>query len=75
MSNLYVISPETAEEILAVNDLLLKMREENQKKELIQKCKTAISFQIGDSISTIGLAETKKIVRELARELREYKEQ
>lgn len=71
---MYVIRPETAEEILAVNELLLKMREE-KKKEMIQKCKTAISFQIDDSISIIGLAETKRIVRELARELREYKEQ
>ena len=31
----------------------------------------AISFEISDSISKIGLEETKRIVRELNRELRE----
>lgn len=71
MANLYVITPETEEEILAVNDMLLKMREEKQRQEQIQKCKNTISFHIADSISTIGLEETKRIVRDLNRELRE----
>lgn len=70
---LWEIKPETTEEILAVNALLLKMREEQQRKELIQKHKTAISFEIADSVSTIGLEETKRIVRELNRELRDMK--
>lgn len=74
MTNLYSITPETAEEILAVNELLLKMREEQQKKELIIKHKNTISFHIADSVSAIGLEETKRIVRELNRELREFKE-
>ena len=71
MTNLYVITPETKEEILAVNDLLLKMREERQRQEQIQKCKNTISLHIADSVSTIGLEETKRIIRELNRELRE----
>lgn len=71
MANLYVITPETEEEILAVNDMLLKMREEKQRQEQIQKCKNTISFYIADTVSTIGLEETKRIVRDLNRELRE----
>lgn len=70
---LWEITPETKEEIVAVNALLLKMREERQKQELIQKHKNAISFKIADSVSSIGLEETKRIVRELNKELREFK--
>ena len=65
----YVIEV-TPEEFSAMNALVLKMREEKEHEKLVQKCKHAISSQIADSISTIGLAETKTIVRELARELR-----
>lgn len=65
----YVIEV-TPEEFSAMNALVLKMREEKAHEELVQKCKHAISSQIADSISTIGLAETKTIVRILARELR-----
>ncbi len=65
----YVIEV-TPEEFSAMNALVLKMREEKAHEELVQKCKHAISSQIADSISTIGLAETKMIVRVLARELR-----
>ena len=60
----------TPEEFSAMNALILKMRHEREHKELVQKCKHAISSQIADSISAIGLAETKTIVRTLARELR-----
>ena len=68
--NLWIITPETEEEILAVNDLLIDMRAKKQYEELVQKCKMAISFEISDSIDKIGLEETKNIVRQLARELR-----
>ena len=65
----YVIEV-TPEEFSAMNALVLKMREERAHQKIVQKCKHAISSQIADSISTIGLAETKTIVRELAKELR-----
>ena len=65
----YVIEV-TPEEFSAMNALVLKMREEKEHEELVQKCKTAFYDQIVDSISTIGLDETKNIVRTLARELR-----
>jgi hypothetical protein len=61
----------TADEFLAVSELITKMREEQMRKEIITKCKKAIGFKIFDSINEIGLEETKRIVRELNRELRE----
>ncbi len=70
----YVIEV-TPEEFSAMNALVLKMRKEKEHEELIQKCKHAISSQITDSISTIGLDETKTIVRTLARELRELSDE
>lgn len=69
--NYYVMMPETKEEIEAVNAMLLDMRAKREHEMLVQKCKMAISFAISDSISKIGLSETKTIVRALARELRE----
>ena len=71
-TNLWIINPETEDEIRAVNDLLLKMREEKQRQERIEKCKMKISFEIADSIAEIGLEETKRLVRELNRELRTF---
>jgi hypothetical protein len=61
----------TRDEFFAVSELLTKMRMEQIRKEAIEKCKMAISFEISDSIAKIGLEETKRIVRELNRELRE----
>lgn len=65
----YVIEV-TPKEYAAMSALVRKMRQEEAHEELVQKCKHAISSQIADSISTIGLAETKTIVRTLSRELR-----
>lgn len=66
----YLLTEEETEACLAI---IMKMREEKAREEAIQKCKLTISSQIADSISKIGLAETKTIVRELARELRDFK--
>ena len=65
MSNLYVIKPKTEKEILAVNELLLKMREEEARKEKIQFHKHSISSEIAAAIGEIGLFETKNIVQDL----------
>lgn len=65
----YVIEA-TPEELSAMDALILKMRHKREHEELVQKCKHAISSQIADSINTIGLTETKTIVKTLARELR-----
>lgn len=61
----------TVEEYLAMSDLVKKMRAEQARKEAIEKCKMAISFEISNAISEIGLEETKRIFRELNREIRE----
>lgn len=71
IDNCYVVTPETAEEVKLANEAILKYREQRAHDELIQRCKTAISFEISDTISQLGLSETKRIVRELAKELRE----
>lgn len=72
--NVYFIEPETKEEALAVNELLLKMREEKRKSKRRQQVKMNISFEISNAIAEMGLSEVKNIVRELNRELRELKE-
>lgn len=56
----------------ALLDCLIKIRQEKRQGQLRQKCKDAISSQINEAIKTIGLEETKRIVRELNRELREH---
>lgn len=74
IDNCYVITVETAEEVKAANEAILKIREERQerqRKEAIQKCKMAISFEVSNAISEIGLEEVKRIVREINHELRE----
>lgn len=73
MANLYVMKPENEKEILAVNDLLIKMREEAARKERIQFYKNSISFEIATAIGELGLEQTKRIVRELNKELRDLK--
>lgn len=67
-----IIMPKTKEEIEAVNAMLLEMRAKKEHEILVEKCKMAISFDIADAVNKIGLAETKFIVRELARELRTF---
>lgn len=72
IDNNYVVLPENAEEVKASNEVILKLREEKHFKELISKHTTNILLAIGDSIGELGLAETKRIVRELNRNLREH---
>lgn len=60
----------TTDECAALYDCLAKMREKKRQEHLRQTCKDAISFQVEKAIDTIGLDETKRIVRELNRELR-----
>ena len=60
----------TADECEALQKCLMEIREKKEYERLRQSCKHAISFQIEAAISAIGLDETKRIVRELNRELR-----
>ncbi len=61
----------TTDECEALHECLMKIRETKRQERLRYECKIAISFQIDKAINTIGLDETKRIVRELNRELRE----
>ena len=61
----------TEDEREALYECLMKIREEKRHTRLIQECKAAITLQVHKAINTIGLDETKRIVRELNRELRE----
>ena len=64
----------TKDEVEAMLLLLEDIRAKKEKERQIQKAKMAISFEISNAVSEIGLEETKRIVRELNRELRMQKE-
>lgn len=69
---LRMTTPETEEEIQAVNDLLEKMRKEKAHEEKVQFYKKSIRYEIARAMGELGLEETKKIVRLLNAELREF---
>lgn len=69
----YLITFENDEEIQAVKKLIEEMRANEKRKGRIQYHKHCIGSCIADSIGELGLEETKRIVRELNRELRELK--
>ena len=64
----YTLTDDEAEACMA---LLQDIWKRKRQEKLIQKAKTSISFEVSNAISEIGLEETKRIVRELNRELRE----
>lgn len=68
---LHKMMPNTDEEILAVNNLLLKMREEEYRKERIKYHLDTINLTIADCVEELGLAEAKRIVQKLSKELNE----
>lgn len=61
----------TKEEEKACLELVEKMRAEEERKQKLQKAKDEISFAIAASIPEIGLEETRKVVNDLYRELKE----
>ena len=61
----------TTDECEALHECLMEIREKKRQERLHQECKAAITLQVHKAINTIGLDETKRIVRELNRELRE----
>lgn len=71
--NLWVVEPETKEEIEAVNKLLLKMREEDERKKKIQFHKHCISSAIAVAVGEIGLVETKNVIQKLYWEIQGIK--
>lgn len=60
----------TAEEYIAIRDFLVKMREEKRKQQAIVDQERQIDAAIEAAIYAVGLEETKRIVRKVARDLR-----
>ena len=60
----------TPEEFAAMSDLDVKMRKEKAKQQAIIDQEQQIGAAIGNAISVIGLEETKRIVRNVTRDLR-----
>ena len=71
MTNEFMGYTLTTDECEALHECLMEIKEKKRQERLRQSCKHAISFQIDAAINAIGLDETKRIVRELNRELRE----
>lgn len=67
----YTLTDDEAEACMA---LLQDIWEKKRKEKFIQKCKAAIFFQVSETIDRIGLEETKRIVHEINKELREKAE-
>ena len=63
----YVLTNDEEEQL---TNLLLTIRKEKEKQSLIRKVKIAISCEMINAINTVGLEETKRIMRELTRELK-----
>ena len=63
----------TKDEEEACRILLKDIREKKELAKRIQDSKALINAEISNAIWAIGLEETKRIVRELNRELRELK--
>lgn len=58
------------DEISACVDLVEKMRAEKRKKEVIGYHREALQSAVISTIDAIGLEETKRIIREINRNLR-----
>lgn len=65
----------TEEEIKAVEELLTKMREEKRKEEAIRQNTEYLENIVMATIDAIGLEETKRIVRDINRNLRKCSEE
>lgn len=74
MTNEFMGYTLTTDECEALHKCLMEIREKKAYERKLQTCKTNIAFQISDAIAIIGLTETKRLVRELNRELREYED-
>ena len=63
----------TEEEAKAVEKLIIKMREERRKEEAIRQNTEHLENIVMATIDAIGLEETKRIIRNINRSLREVK--
>ena len=59
------------DEIAACLEVVTKMRVEKKRVADIEEAKTKIYKEINESLDKIGVEETKKIIRQINRELRD----
>ena len=64
----------TKEEITACKELIDKMRAERRRQAQIEITKYHLEEDIAVAIKNIGLADTKRILRDLNRRLRSFSE-
>lgn len=67
------VLPQTDEEMKAVEELLTKMREDKRKEEAIRQNTERLEYIVMTTIDAIGLEDTKRIIRNINRSLREVK--
>lgn len=60
----------TKEEETVLDETLQKMREERRKQRAIEESREALRTAVISTIDAIGLDETKRIIREISRNLR-----
>lgn len=60
----------TTDECEALHECLMEIREKKKQEQRRYECKREIFSKINEAVNAIGLAETKRIMRELNRELR-----
>jgi len=70
-----MVLPTTDEEVAAVTELLTKMRQERWLAEAIQQNKEHLEDVVAATVDAIGLEETKRIVRDINRNLRRCSEE
>lgn len=71
IDNLYVVTPETREEIDLVNKTLLEYREQKQKEKAYQDALRCFGCAVQTLIEAVGLEDAKRILRDYNRKLRE----
>ena len=69
-SNRGVLATLSEDELAACLEVVAKMRAEKKRAAEIEEAKTKIYKEINESLDKIGIEETKKIIRQINRELR-----
>ncbi len=66
-----ILATLSEDEIAACLEVVEKIRAEKKKVADIEEAKTKIYKEINESLDKIGIEETKKIIRQINRELRD----
>ena len=71
MLNYEMLSTINAEELQACAELITKMREERRQKEIFEKNRKHLRSVVTATIDAIGLEDTKVIICEINKDLRD----